>query len=495
MSSEIAKLEKNLTPPMDGFRGDLADDEQEGDINYVATPTLARFHEDTESFVRGIVGPIGSGKSVACVVEIMLRAQAQKPFKGKRRTKIAVIRNTYRELIDTTIQTFRDWIPGQYRTWVAQDMKHIIRYDNGDGTMVDCEVLFRALDKPDDVKKLLSLELTYAWVNEAKEVPKPVIDMLVGRVGRFPPRREGGPTGYGVWMDTNPPDTDHWWYVNFEEEKPDEWRVFHQPAALGGRGENLENLPEKYYQRLSAGKTKVWKDVYVGGQYGFITTGRPIYPEYSDETHTANRILEVIPGVDIYIGLDFGLTPAALFAQKHPSTGQWLVIDELVATRLGAKNFGKELGKKMRKDFPHHEFIITGDPAGSEDSQTDEQTVYEVLAAVEIEATPAYTNDFTIRREAVADLLLTLTMTGKPALMVSPKAKTFRKGMAGAYCWKRVQVTGDEKFKDKPDKNIYSHVCEAGQYLFLGAGEGHSIIESKIPWGEEKNYDWDRYAI
>ncbi len=38
---------------------------------------------------------------------------------------------------------------------------------------MDLEVLLVALDRPRDIAKLLSMELTGAWVNEAREVPKP----------------------------------------------------------------------------------------------------------------------------------------------------------------------------------------------------------------------------------------------------------------------------------------------------------------------------------
>ena len=41
---------------------------------------------------------------------------------------------------------------------------------------VELEVIFLALDRPEDVKKLLSLELTGVWVNEAREIPKSIID-------------------------------------------------------------------------------------------------------------------------------------------------------------------------------------------------------------------------------------------------------------------------------------------------------------------------------
>ena len=39
------------------------------DIKYRAEKTALRFHR-SEAFVRGLMGPIGSGKSVACTEEI-----------------------------------------------------------------------------------------------------------------------------------------------------------------------------------------------------------------------------------------------------------------------------------------------------------------------------------------------------------------------------------------------------------------------------------------
>ena len=71
--------------------------------------------------------------------------------------------------------------------------------------------IFLALDRPEDVKKLLSLELTGVWINEAREIPKSIVDACSMRVGRYPSMRDGGPSWYGVIADTKPPDTDHWW--------------------------------------------------------------------------------------------------------------------------------------------------------------------------------------------------------------------------------------------------------------------------------------------
>ncbi len=51
-----------------------------------------------------------------------------------------------------------------------------------------------------------------------------------------------------------------------------------------------------------------------------------------------------------------------------------------------------------------------------------------------------------------------------------------RKGMAGGYAFKRVRVSGDERYHDVPHKNRYSHPCEAGQYVMLGGGEGRVVM-------------------
>jgi hypothetical protein len=47
--------------------------------------------------------------------------------------------------------------------------------------------------------------------------------------------------------------------------------------------------------------------------------------------------------------------------------------------------------------------------------------------------------------------------------------------MAGKYCYRRVQVLGDERYHDKPDKGIYSHICEALQYVMIESGSNPSL--------------------
>jgi len=443
------------------------------EIRYRASPALWTFHQD-DSFVRGVMGPVGSGKSTACCWELFRRLQEQEPGPdGIRRSRWAVVRNTYRELSDTTVKTWLDWFD-DVGDFINQDMAHRIKFAD-----VEAELLFRALDRPADVKKLLSLELTGAWVNEAREVPRAVVDMLQGRVGRYPSKREGGPTWLGVIMDTNPPDSDHWWYRLFEEVAPDGWRLFRQPSGRGADAENLENLPDRYYDRLQAGKDDEWIAVYVDGEYGFISEGRPVYPEFRDHLHVAKESIEVLDGTPVVIGIDFGLTPAAVFGQRDVR-GRWRWIHELVTEDMGAVRFGELLQNEMASRFPACEFQVWGDPAGDQRAQTDETTPFQILRARGIKARPAPSNDFTLRRESVATPLSRL-VDGEPGLLISPSCTTLRKAMGGGYCYKRVQVTGDERFHDKPDKNQYSHVADAAQYLMLGAGEGRAILKHHTP--------------
>jgi len=418
------------------------------------------------------MGPFDSGKSFASIMEILLKAHEHKPGpSGIRKSRWVVVRNSYRELQDTTIKTFNDWVPNELGEWTYTTLTFLLKFND-----IECEILFRALDRPRDVKKLLSLELTGAFLNECKEIPKPIFDVIQGRVGRYPSPKDGGPTWYGIIFDTNPPDEDHYLYKTFEEKKPKHMRLFKQPSGLSPLAENVENLPEGYYTRMMEGKDREWVKVYVEGAYGSVQDGKPIYPEFNSAAHVANTELDYVSDLPVYVGLDFGLTPAALIAQKH-SSGQWYILREFVTEDMGAARFSRGLKEFLTVNFPGAKFNIFGDPAGMQRAQTDEKTPFDILWANGIDAEPTHTNDFTIRRDTQARLFLTLAFNGEPAVKVDPRCRTFIKACNGGYRYRRIQVTGDERYQDQPDKTMYSHVAEAGQYLFLGAGEDRGILD------------------
>jgi hypothetical protein len=374
------------------------------------------------------------------------------------------------------METFFNWIPQEMGHFSAMNVKFTLTQLLADGTTLHTEFLFRALDKPKDIKKLLSLEVTGGWINECREVPKQVVDMLIGRLGRYPDTRDGGPTWHGLIMDTNPPDSDHWFYKLFEEDCPGNHVLFNQPSGVSAKAENIKNLPPSYYSNIIAGKDKEWVKVYVHGEYGFVSDGKPVFNEYKERIHSSDEEYTPNTKLTLYIGIDFGLTPAAVFGQLTPS-GKMVIFDELCTFDMGAMSFGRLLREKISARYPDMKHIeIYADPAGEQRVQTDEKTPFQILHNQGVMAIPTYTNDFTIRRECVADYLQRLDFSGEPAFLITNGAPTVRKAFSGGYKYKRVQVTGEDKFMDKPEKNKYSHCADATQYLFLGAVGGGRVI-------------------
>ena len=425
------------------------------EYSYESVPTIKRFTE-SDKFVRGLVGPFGSGKSSACVVELVKLAHQQQPQSdGIRRSRFAVIRNSYIQLRDTTIKTFHDWLPPKLfgEWWKSEHNYYITKFPG-----VHMEIMFRALDRPDQVANLLSAEYTAAWVNEAREVPWSVIDALQGRVGRYPGVKDGGCVGAGVIMDTNPPDTDSEWYRYFEERRPSNAAIFKQPSGRGKTAENIPHLPKGYYSNLEQGKDPDFIKVYIDGEYGYVKDGKPVYAEYNDSIHCQE--CQPITDKPIRRGWDFGLTPAVTYSQLLP-TGQWIVFDELCADSLGIDRFSDAVISHTNESWRGFSFIDTGDPAGNQRAQTDERTCFEILKGKGLQISAGEVSD-TLRIEAVKKPLNTM-IAGKPGFLLHPRCKMLRKGFLGKYRYRRLQ-TSDERYTDKPEKNEYSHPHDALQY-------------------------------
>lgn len=493
-------------------------------IDYVPPGPVAKAFLKSDAFVRGLRGPIGSGKSGACCIEIMRRAMQQRPNPkdGIRRSRWAIIRNTYAELRTTTIKTWKDWFPEEVFGHISMHpppYTQMIRKGQ-----IELELLFIALDSPEDVKKLLSLELTGAYINEAREVPKAIIDAVTSRLRRFPALKDGGSNWFGLIMDTNAPDEEHWWPVmagevpipdHFSQAdrlllvKPNDWEFFNQPGAMlpvydkagavtgympNPEGENVQNLDPEYYPGMMGGKRQDWIMVNLCNRLGKILTGRPVMTQFNRTVHVAPYRIEAVKGVPIYVGLDFGLTPAAVCRQQVH--GQWRIIGELVERESGVKRFVPKLRAYLAERFPEHQpelFKFFGDPSGDNRSQTDEDTPFKILRAGGINAYPASTNDISIRLSAQEAGLMRM-IDGKPGLIISADCKHMIAAYDGGYEYKRVGK--GENYDDTPNKNEHSHPMDADQYACLGAGEGRKVIGTggqQVQTNGRQTYSpWDR---
>ena len=418
----------------------------------------------------------------------------------RRNRKALWCSQTYPDLMSTTAKDFEAvFAPlGRMKYGGLEPPTFHVAFELHDGTHVRSQVIFLALDRPDAVKKLRGFQLTGAWLNEVKELVKPIIDMADLRVGRYPSKADGGvlPTWHGMFGDSNACDEDHWYFNLAEEQHPEGWEFYRQPGGVlnGGRGhdgkvkwqpnpeaENLANLPANYYTRGMVAKAEDWISVNLANEYGFLVEGLPVHPEYVDSVHTAGEVLEPDKREPLVIGVDFGRTPAASFSQFLPSMGRWQVVDELTTENMSASIFGPELKRKLDREYSGFRVQAWGDPAGDSAGQSVEDTPIQILRACGIPIAAAPSNVVTLRRAAVAGPATRMCMDGRPALIVSPKCRMIRKGLMGGFCFRRMKLAGEDRYTDEPDKNMYSHPVESLEYGLLGGGEGREAIRPKSP--------------
>jgi hypothetical protein len=275
--------------------------------------------------------------------------------------------------------------------------------------------------------------------------------------------------------------------------KPDNWRFFTQPPGMievkntdgemegykpNPLAENKKNMMVSYYPNLIQGKMKGWIDVYVMNRLGTVQDGKPVYPMFSADAHVAKEEIPIAAGVPVFVGLDFGLTPSAVIGQKI--RGRWLIQSEIVAIDMGIVRFAEVLRNELSSRFAAAgDVVIYGDPAGDFRAQTDESTPFQILRGAGLRAFPAPSNSVDLRIESVASQLGKMT-EGKAAFLIDRRCSMLIKGFEGGYGYKRMEVSG-ERYADKPDKNMFSHVHDALQYLLLGAGEGRALMTSQKP--------------
>ena len=64
--------------------------------------------------------------------------------------------------------------------------------------------------------------------------------------------------------------------------------------------------------------------------------------------------------------------------------------------------------------------------------------------------------------------------------------------MNGGFKYKRIKVSGEERYADTPDKHSrYSHIVEAGEYGLVGAGLGYQVLDG----GSNFRFDLDETPV
>lgn len=458
-----------------------------------------------ESFISFIQGPYGSGKSVASFMKLVYRAQLQAPaLDGIRYTRWVVIRNTAQNLQDTAIKTWFEWLPdGLVGSWRASKNTFHLGMDDagninlmpvtdaaGNVTYVYAEVLFRSLDRPDQMRDLLGLELTGALMAEWRELDFDLLLGLSGRVGRFPAKISGaGPTWRGVIGDSNPPSQESSYYRLFEEQSPEKDALiesftkmgvdqpfmahFKQPGGMDPLAENLEHLDggRAYYQRMIAlakakGQTDDWINVHVHAKYGSVVTGKPVYGGYFEERkHVSQVKLQPHPDIALGIGVDPGVRwMAFVIGQKWPD-GKWAIFREIVLQDMGMERGLRYLETVLARDYPEHSFRFFADPATKTRGAADLTTPLSILEGrgYRVELGP----------ERLEPRIESVRSAMHYGMVFDKSCEYILRGMRGNYYYRRINKTG-EFYTDEPEKTDESHAMNALEYL-VGYHEAPSL--------------------
>jgi len=481
-------------------------------------PVSKAFVDDRTSLVKALLGPVGGGKSVACVFDSVNRPSRFMPAcnDGVIRYRRAIIGSTYGQLERNLYPTWWRWLPKDPTAWTEGEWQggggrfaiqkmswDVVR--GGRIAEVRAEYIFAAIGDLVVEEFMRGFEPTDIWGYELDQLPQAVVNVGITRLLRYPPTSDtGAPDALSpeaaarfqpqISGDLNAPDTGSWFYRMFEEgagqddeQQEGTFKVYKQPSGRSPQAENLPNLPPGYYDRQVEALSKLPGGKYlvkrmVDAQYGPSRIGDPVFEEYSDELHLAPSPLKPLPHLPLVLGFDQGLgQPACVGGQRTPK-GQSRMLLEVVPGRMNARRFAARVREEIADKCPGIPLaeVHYCDPAGFDgaDKEAGDSAWAEIVAAeLGIVIVPTDTNEIGIRLTAVVDELLGWSDPGVPAFVLCPTMKITRKGFVSHYMFdKRPAEKSQQRL---PVKNLWSNPLDAIQYWHLGLKGRYGTIQGR----------------
>jgi hypothetical protein len=460
------------------------------------------FIQDDDSDVPFLMGPIGSGKTTTCIFK-RARFAMRMPVctDGIIRCKAIIVRDSMRTIEKTVLPSWFNFFPKDFpgSEWTGGNDRpatHTINLQMPGGVQLKMITEFVGLgsDRIEDV--LRGREYSFLWDNEADLQQREVISYGYSRLGRYPSRALLKPDAVipkQVIGDLNAPDIGSWVYEDFIEKPIDGYKLYRQPSGLSARAENIKVLGPNYYPDIVKQNPKWFVRRMVENEFGYARDGQPVYEEFNDQLHVADKALEVDPDLPLIIGMDAGLTPAAVFGQptRLPSMR---ILDEVVPGHgYGAVRFAELVADLLARRYAGvRQIQIYADPAAQygADREGGELSWIETIGralGLPVLIPGNGSNELGLRLDAVRHPLVFLPDGRTPGLIVSPNCKILIRGFASGYRYQKQHTGMGEKFSERPDKNEYSHVHDALQYLMLGwRGRGGVISEANRVSGQKQ---------
>lgn len=450
------------------------------DLRWEAPGLIARSFYDDERPETAIMGPNGAGKTTSVQAKHikMARKQARSRIDGKRKYKLCVVAVDYRRLWENFIPSWWERLPKDFGEWVGgtgEPAHHIIRFDEADGSQVELWVDMIALGDHNVEDATRGYQPTSWWLYEVDRLPYEVLIHTRGRVGRYPPMMDGGPTWCGITMDLNAPDVGSWFHTQVYEKRLQHQQFFgfhRQPSGLSAKAENVKNLRPGYYDAICRGQPDWWIRRFVRNEFGYSRSGKPVWEEFAETRHVASGPMVPSLELPLRIGLDAGLKPAGVIGQHMPN-GQRRVLAEVVTDAgesVGPVRFGERLAKLLADKFAgfdRNQIMARADPSAIAGERSGEGSWIQIVAATaKIDIRPARTNDPVKRLAACAMHMSRDVDPDVPGLLLDPCCVNLARSLASGYRYRKKQGVEGE-YHDEIDKNQDSHVADAFQYWEL----------------------------
>lgn len=487
-----------------------------------------------------IMGPWGSGKTIASVFKLVRHAAADFPIckDGVVHVRAAAIRDTYREMAKTALASWLEYFPkgGPYTASDkdafsgGQDrpVKHVLEWDvlrqwriakgqwEKRPTKIRLEMEFGAIGEQNLDSFFKGYEISMGWLNECDLVHEDAPGRLYGRTGRYPPQSEvmewegerlgwikdpdSGVDGMNVPRivcgDYNPPDESNWTYQRHIEE-PEKWpgyNFFQQPSGLSPQAENRIGKSRHKYEeeeRQFGGPDNSESRRNVHGQYAAKARGTVIFSRFNILKNRADQPLPIVKELPFLMGMDAGGRPACKIAQPMPN-GQMRHLREIVSTPdtvTGPARFAENIMEVLLRDFRGMRCAgAWADPSswyGADKVRGELAWVETVQMALQIPILPTFSNDLGSRFEAT-DWYLGDIDANTPRLLIDPSCKYTIRGYVSQY-----QLTKNSSAAKtdglQVEKNEYSHIIEADQYLHYGYRGAPAVKKDAAKLGRAAN--------
>ena len=471
----------------------------------------------SRAFICGIIGPVGSGKTMAALqkgirVGAMQGGTVDKNGVTWRKARIGVIRESYPSLKSTTLKSWWNIVPeseGKFN-WsgpYTHAFRKILRREGNvrDGRpidVLDIEFEFRAIGDQTVEEACRGWEVNAVIVDEADLQPEDLVPFLTGRVGRFSDLSPELVVDPQIILSLNMPDIENHIYRLLLDKEFDGLSAKDQAdlaAALNGRplieafvqpggrepdAENIHNLPGGrgyYVLQVAANRHKPgYVDRMVDNKPVPMQHGKPVNANFVYSVHV--RPLAYDPRRMLIVGIDQGLFAAAAALQRN-SLGQIRTLAECVnlaedrktLRKLGGAAFGKSLKQMITTNFPDvapDMIRFVADPAAfaAKDREDDEQDwLLACQKALGVKIYKAKSNKAALRNEAIWQ-----AQNERGGYEIDPGCKHLFKAHLGGYRYQKAELgTGETRGQLEIANTIFTHVADAEQYAAL---EGEHVI-------------------